>query len=81
MSIMYVELFDALKAAGTPEPDARQAAIEAAGMHTLLITLAERINGIDSKLTWVLGIGLTVMLAGFSALFALLWQIFLRLPR
>ena len=81
MSLLQVELYDALKAGGTPEPEARQAAIEAAQMNSLLVVIAERLNGLESKFTWIVGIGLTVMVAAFSALFALQWQILLRLPR
>jgi hypothetical protein len=77
MSLMNVEVYDALKAAGTPEHEARQAAIELATMGGLLLTLAERVNGVDSKLNLVIG----VMLVGFAAIGAALWQIFLRLPR
>ncbi len=81
MSLMNIEQYDALKASGCPEHEARQAAIEVATMGGLLAVLSERLNGVESKVTWIMGIGFTVMLAGFSALFALLWQIFLRLPR
>jgi hypothetical protein len=81
MSLMNIETYDALKAAGAPELEARQAAIEMATMGGLLTIMAERLNGLESKMTWIMGIGFTVMLAGFSAVFALLWQIFLRLPR
>jgi hypothetical protein len=81
MSLMNIEQYDALKASGCPEHEARQAAIEVATMGGILTVMAERMNGLESKVTWIMGIGFTVMLAGFSALFALLWQIFLRLPR
>jgi len=70
-------MYDALKAAGTPEPEAREAAKVAADADTRLISMAERLNGIDSKLTLVIG----VMLVGFGAMLAAFWQIFLRLPR
>ena len=77
MSLMNVEQYDALKASGCPEHEARQAAIEVATMGGILMTLAERVNGLDSKLNVIL----SVMLVGFAAIGAALWQIFLRLPR
>ena len=77
MSLLNVEMYDALLASGTPEPQARDAAKVMADTDTRLLTMAERLNGIDSKLNLVIGI----MLVGFSGIIAALWQIFLRLPR
>lgn len=77
MSLMSVETYDALKASGCPEAEARAAASAAADIAVRHSVMAERLNGIDSKLTVMLG----VMLVGFAATFAALWQIFLRLPR
>jgi hypothetical protein len=77
MSLLQLEMYDALKAAGTPEPEAREAAKVAADADTRLISMAERLNGIDSKLTLVIG----VMLVGFGAMLTAFWQVFLRLPR
>jgi hypothetical protein len=77
MSSINFELYQALQSAGTPEPEARQAAMEVATMGGILAVLAERVNGIDSKLNVVIG----VMLVGFGGILAALWQIFLRLPR
>ena len=77
MSLLNIEMYDALKAAGTPDAEAREAAMVAADAELRVITMAERLNGIDSKLTiilWIMGIGFSAMLAAF-------WQIFLRLPR
>ena len=84
MSLLQVEMYDALLATGTPEPQAREAAKVAADVDTRMVTLAERLNGIDSKLTillWIMGIGFSTMLGGFLATFAAFWQVFLRLPR
>lgn len=77
MSLFQYETYAALKAAGTPEPEARQAAIAAADIDIRHTVMAERLNGIDSKLNVMLG----VMLVGFGAMLAAFWQIFLRLPR
>ena len=77
MSLLQSETYTALLAAGAPEPEARQAAIAAADIDVRHTVMAERLNGIDSKLNLVIGI----MLIGFGATFAALWQIFLRLPR
>lgn len=77
MSLLNIEMFDALKAAGTPDAEAREAAKVAADTEMRVITMAERLNGLDSKLTiimWIMGIGFSAMLAAF-------WQVFLRLPR
>ena len=84
MSLLNVEMYDALKAAGTPDTEAREAARVAADADMRVITMAERLNGLDSKLTiimWIMGIGFSVMLGGFAATSAALWQVFLRLPR
>lgn len=77
MAMIQAETYDALLAAGTPEPQARAAAIAAADIDVRHSVMAERLNGIDSKLNLVIG----VMLVGFSAMLAGFWQIFLRLPR
>jgi len=53
MSLLQVELYDALKSAGAPEDQARHAAIEAAGGTSLLGIIAERLNGLESKVTWM----------------------------
>jgi hypothetical protein len=77
MSLLNVEMYDALLATGTPEPQARDAAKVMADADMRVITMAERLNGLDSKLTiimWIMGIGFGAMLAAF-------WQVFLRLPR
>jgi hypothetical protein len=84
MSLIQSETYDALLAAGTPEPQARDAAKVMADADMRVITMAERLNGLDSKLTiimWIMGIGFSVMLGGFAATSAALWQVFLRLPR
>lgn len=77
MALLQVETYDALKAAGTPEPAARAAAEVAANMDVRHSVMAERLNGIDAKLNVVIG----VMLVGFGAMLAAFWQVFLRLPR
>jgi len=76
MSLMSVETYDAFKASGCPEPEARQAAMEIATMGGLLSTLAERLNSLDTKLNIIL----SVMLVGFAGIVTALWQILLRLP-
>ena len=84
MSLLNIELYDALRAANVPEVEAREAAKVAADANMRVITMAERLNGLDSKLTiimWIMGIGFSVMLGGFAATSAALWQVFLRLPR
>lgn len=84
MSLLNVEMYDALKATGTPDAEAREAARVMADADMRVITMAERLNGLDSKLTiimWIMGVGFSVMLGGFAATFAALWQVFLRLPR
>lgn len=84
MSLVNIELFDALRAANVPEAEAREAAKVMADADMRVITMAERLNGLDAKLTiimWIMGIGFSVMLGGFAATSAALWQVFLRLPR
>lgn len=76
MSLMQVELYDALKAAGTPEPEARQAAIEAAGASSLLGTLAERVNGLARLVMWMGGVMLTLHVLTLGSVLAVLWRSF-----
>jgi hypothetical protein len=77
MALFQYETYAAFLAAGTPEPEARQAAIAAADIDVRHTVMAERLNGIDSKLNLVIGI----VLVGFGAMGAAFWQVFLRLPR
>lgn len=77
MALFQSEAYDAHKAAGAPEAEARAAAEAAADIDVRHSVLAERLNGIDSKLNLVIGI----MLVGFGAILAAFWQVFLRLPR
>lgn len=77
MALLQSETYTALLAAGTPEPEARQAAEAAADIDVRHTVMAERLNGIDSKLTVMLG----VMLVGFGAMLVAFWHILLRLPR
>jgi hypothetical protein len=77
MSLMQIETYEAHKASGCPEAEARAAASAAADIDVRHSVMAERLNGIDSKLNVIL----SVMLVGFAAIGAALWQIFLRLPR
>lgn len=77
MALFQTETYFALTAAGAPEAAARAAAEAAADIDVRHTVMAERLNGIDSKLNLVIG----VMLVGFSGIIAALWQIFLRLPR
>ena len=77
MSLLHVETYDALKAAGTPEAEARAAACVAADMDMRHTVMLERLTVVDSKLTmilWMLGIGL-------SAVCAAAWEVFSRLPK
>jgi hypothetical protein len=77
MALLQTETLDAFRAAGAPEPEARAAAIAAADIDVRHTVMAERLNGIDAKLTLMIG----VMLVGFGAMLAAFWQVFLRLPR
>ena len=77
MSLLQTETLDAFRAAGAPEAEARAAAIAAADIDVRHSIMAERLNGIDSKLNLMIG----VMLVGFGAMLAAFWQVFLRLPR
>jgi hypothetical protein len=77
---MQIELYDALKAGGTPEAEARHAAIEAAGSTSLLGTLAERINGLERLVLWMGGVKLTLHVLTLGSVLALAWQVLQRLP-
>jgi hypothetical protein len=67
MPVMMEKLYDALRAANVPEPQARAAAVEAAE-HEI------RLSAIEAKLTvlmWGLGINLTLTAVILAKLFTL----------
>ena len=81
MSLINIELFDALRAANVPEAEAREAAKVTAEVETRLITMAERLNGLDSKLNWIGATTIALNILNLSATLALAWQVLQRLPR
>ena len=80
MSLLQVEMFDALKAAGTPDAEAREAAKVTADTEMRVMTMAERLNGLDSKLNWIGATTITLNVLTLSAILALAWQVLQRLP-
>jgi hypothetical protein len=52
----------------------------AAEVETRMVTLAERINGLDSKLNWIGATTITLNVLTLSAILALAWQVLQRLP-
>lgn len=80
MSLMNLETYDALRAANVPETEARDAAKVTAEVETRMGTLAERLNGLDSKLPWIGATTITLNVLTLSAILALAWQVLQRLP-
>lgn len=84
MSLLSVEHYDALLAAGTPEPEARAAAKVTAETETRVLTMTERLDGLRTHLTiiqWVLGIGFAAVVALNILQANWMWQVLQRLPR
>lgn len=80
MSLLNIETYDALRAANVPDAEAREAAKVTAEVETRMVTLAERINGLDSKLNWIGGATIALNILNLSATLALAWQLVQRLP-
>ena len=80
MSLMHLETYDALRAANVPDAEARMAARVTADVETRMVTLAERLNGLDSKLNWIGATTITLNVLTLSAILALAWQVLQRLP-
>jgi hypothetical protein len=90
MALMLGQLYDALRAGNVPEDKARAAAEEVANyegeltklrldMSELRIEVSERLNRVESELRlhrWMIGFLIAMVLG----VFALQWQILLRLP-
>ena len=84
MSLLNVEMYDALLASGTPEPQARDAAKVMADADTRVLTITERLDGLRLHLTiiqWVLGIGFAAVVALNILQANWMWQVLQRLPR
>jgi hypothetical protein len=84
MSLLNIELFDALRAANVPEPEARAAAKVLADTDTRVLTITERLDGLRIHLTiiqWVLGIGFAAVVALNILQANWMWQVLQRLPR
>ena len=84
MSLIQTEIYDALLATGTPEPEARAAAKVLAETDTRVLTITERLDGLRIHLTiiqWVLGIGFAAVVALNILQANWMWQVLQRLPR
>jgi hypothetical protein len=83
MALLNIEMYDALRATGTPETQAREAAMVLARVETSTLTMAERLDSLRTHMTviqWVLGIGFAA-LVGLNILQAnWMWQVLQRLP-
>ena len=74
MPVMMEKLYDALRAANVPEPQARAAAVEAAEHETRLGAIKAKLSALESRvsmLTWVMGINLTLTAVILAKLFTL----------
>jgi hypothetical protein len=83
MALMLGQLYDALRADNAPDEKARAAAEEVANhegeLSKLRLDMSERLNRVEGELRlhrWMVGFLIAVVLA----VFALQWQILLRLP-
>ena len=80
MALLQTEAYFALKAAGAPESEAREAAEAAADIDIRHTVMAERLNGLDSKLNWIGATTIALNMLNLSATLALAWQVLQRLP-
>ena len=83
MALMLGQLYDALRAGNVPDDKARAAVEEVANyegeLSKLRLDMSERLNWVEGELRlhrWMIGFLIAVVLA----VFALQWQILLRLP-
>ena len=83
MALMLGQLYDALRAGNVPDDKARAAAEEVANyegeLSKLRLDMGERLNRVEGELRlhrWMIGFLIAVVLG----VFALQWQILLRLP-
>lgn len=74
MSLMQTELYDALKASGSPEEAAREAAKEAAALDVRLHVIAERVNAGDTLRNWMAGVIVTLLVLTLGGVLATLWR-------
>ena len=83
MALMLGQLYDALRAGNVPDDKARAAAEEVANyegeLSKLRLDMSERLNRVEAELRlhrWMIGFLIAIVLG----VFALQWQILLRLP-
>ena len=83
MALMLGQLYDALRAGNVPDDKARAAAEEVANyegeLSKLRLDISERLNRVEGELRlhrWMIGFLIAMVLG----VFALQWQILLRLP-
>jgi hypothetical protein len=83
MALMLGQLYDALRAGNVPDDKARAAAEEVANyegeLSKLRLDMSERLNRVEGELRlhrWMIGFLIAIVLG----VFALQWQILLRLP-
>jgi hypothetical protein len=83
MALMLGQLYDALRAGNVPDDKARAAAEEVANyegeLSKLRLDIHERLNRVEGELRlhrWMIGFLIAIVLG----VFALQWQILLRLP-
>jgi len=79
--VMMEKIYDALRAANVPEPQARSAAVEAAEHESRLATIDARLSGIEARMSSLearttitmlaLGLNLALTLAVLAKLFAM----------
>jgi hypothetical protein len=81
MPVMMEKIYDALRAAKVPEPQARAAAVEAAEHESPLATIHARLSGLETRrsslkartmiMMLALGLNLALTLAVLAKLFAM----------
>ena len=81
MPVMMEKIYDALRAANVPEPQARAAAVEAAEHESRLTQIDAHLSGLEARMRsleasmtitmWALGLNLALTLAVLAKLFAM----------
>jgi hypothetical protein len=81
MPLLLSEVYDALLEGGTSDAKARAAATAIADYHNRLVAiegkvdrLDTRITALDSKVTWMFGVGFSMLLLTLGGVFTIIWR-------
>jgi hypothetical protein len=81
MPLLLSEVYDALLEAGASDAKARSAATAIAGYENRLISieakvdrLDTRLTALDSKVTWMFGVGFSLLVLTLGGVLTVLWR-------